>query len=172
MQELFTKSWTSVGFVKTCFWHFFYLVWIKIETGDAHKHLVNVVCFVKIGLWKPNVTQDHKSLPSTFIVRFWRDFVRWIWIKCCWTFMSSVKRGTGKAILLLWVSMNYIYICTIIFHGIIDLRVGTLRNCHYSCTGYYQYGQGTTYIPKTHYLHSFFRLFWEYCGSWPRILNC
>jgi hypothetical protein len=30
----------------------FYLVWIKIETGDAHKHLVNVVCFMKIGLVK------------------------------------------------------------------------------------------------------------------------
>jgi hypothetical protein len=30
----------------------FYLGWIKIETGDAHKHLVNVVCFMKIGLVK------------------------------------------------------------------------------------------------------------------------
>jgi hypothetical protein len=28
-----------------------YLVWIEIETGDAHKHLVNV-CIMKIGLVK------------------------------------------------------------------------------------------------------------------------
>jgi hypothetical protein len=30
--------------MKTFFWHFF-LGWIKIETGDAHKHLVNIVFF-------------------------------------------------------------------------------------------------------------------------------
>ena len=46
--------------------------------------------------------------------------------------------------------------CTIIFHSIIDLGMGTLCNYHCSCTEYCQYGQGTTYIPKTHYFHSFF----------------
>jgi len=45
---------------------------------------------------------------------------------------------------------------TIIFCIIIDLGVGTLRNYYCSCTGYCQFGQGKTYIPKTHYFHSFF----------------
>lgn len=125
----------------------------------------------KLAWWKPNFTQDLPHLFSDFgdilydgseYNAFWHSLVQWkgaqerpyFYYECKWITFTCVP--SSFTALLTWVWEH----CIIIIAA--ALSIGSMGR-----------------IPLTFQKHITFtvsslqeRLFWEYCGSWPRILNC